>query len=397
MDKSDKDMILIQRRHEEPEEHGAHGIWKIAYADFMTALMAFFLIMWLLSSTSKEQRASVANYFNPIKLSDASPARKGVVDPRKTIRDSDATGKDPGPTQTDEGGTGRVEDDRAGATENMAGESIHTSKPKYPDGALFVDPYAILAKIAEEEKPVNPSGARESSSADDNGASSSPVIRDPFDPSYWRLAPEGRPSAISQDGQPQAGTAGGAASATADAAASPASEPPAADAARTGSLQSLAAQAQEVSELRADIADALKNESRRAGAPDIKVEGTDEGILISLTDADRFSMFALGSAEPNPAVVRALARIAASLADRPGTIVIRGHTDSVPFKSDTYDNWRLSSARAHMASYMLMRGGLKEARIERIEGYADRLPRNSADGRAPENRRIEILLREKRV
>jgi chemotaxis protein MotB len=81
------------------------------------------------------------------------------------------------------------------------------------------------------------------------------------------------------------------------------------------------------------------------------------------------------------------------LSTRTGRVVIRGHTDARPFKSETYDNWRLSSARAQMASYMLVRGGLDEGRIERIEGYADRLPRNPADPKAAENRRIEILLR----
>ena len=76
-----------------------------------------------------------------------------------------------------------------------------------------------------------------------------------------------------------------------------------------------------------------------------------------------------------------------------GRIVIRGYTDSRPFKSDTYDNWRLSSARAHMAHYMLVRGGLDEARIDSIEGYADRHPKNTKDPNASENRRVEILIR----
>ena len=44
--------------------HG--GAWKVAYADFVTAMMAFFLVMWLVSSISKEQRAAVFDYFkNP--------------------------------------------------------------------------------------------------------------------------------------------------------------------------------------------------------------------------------------------------------------------------------------------------------------------------------------------
>lgn len=51
------------------KKHGSHGgSWKIAYADFMTAMMAFFLVMWLLSTSSPEQRQQIAEYFQmPLK------------------------------------------------------------------------------------------------------------------------------------------------------------------------------------------------------------------------------------------------------------------------------------------------------------------------------------------
>jgi chemotaxis protein MotB len=46
--------------------HGHHGgAWKVAYADFVTAMMAFFLLLWLLSSTSVEQKAGIAEHFTP--------------------------------------------------------------------------------------------------------------------------------------------------------------------------------------------------------------------------------------------------------------------------------------------------------------------------------------------
>ena len=50
--------------------HGAHGgAWKIAYADFVTAMMAFFLLMWLLGSTTEADRKGIADYFNqPLKV-----------------------------------------------------------------------------------------------------------------------------------------------------------------------------------------------------------------------------------------------------------------------------------------------------------------------------------------
>ena len=51
--------------------HATHGgAWKIAYADFVTAMMAFFLLMWLLGSTSEGDRKGIADYFNsPLKIS----------------------------------------------------------------------------------------------------------------------------------------------------------------------------------------------------------------------------------------------------------------------------------------------------------------------------------------
>ncbi len=102
----------------------------------------------------------------------------------------------------------------------------------------------------------------------------------------------------------------------------------------------------------------------------------------------------VGSAEPHAKVVRAMAEIAKILQSRPGKIVIRGHTDARPFKSANYDNWRLSHARAQMALYMLVRGGLNESRIVRVEGHADREPKIPSDPKADQNRRVEILLQE---
>ena len=49
------------------ETHGGHhgGAWKVAYADFVTAMMAFFLLMWLLGATNEKQRKALADYFAP--------------------------------------------------------------------------------------------------------------------------------------------------------------------------------------------------------------------------------------------------------------------------------------------------------------------------------------------
>src|SRR3954462_4032712 len=63
-DRRGKNEILI--RKEEVVEGGHHGgSWKVAYADFVTAMMAFFLLMWLLGATTEKQRKALADYFAP--------------------------------------------------------------------------------------------------------------------------------------------------------------------------------------------------------------------------------------------------------------------------------------------------------------------------------------------
>jgi chemotaxis protein MotB len=57
---------IVVKKKIEGDHAGAHGgAWKIALADMMTAMMAFFLLMWLLSATNEDQRKSIAEYFKP--------------------------------------------------------------------------------------------------------------------------------------------------------------------------------------------------------------------------------------------------------------------------------------------------------------------------------------------
>ena len=64
--KNDQAPIIIIKRKKIVKGGGHHGgAWKVAYADFVTAMMAFFLLMWLLSATTETQRKGLADYFNP--------------------------------------------------------------------------------------------------------------------------------------------------------------------------------------------------------------------------------------------------------------------------------------------------------------------------------------------
>jgi len=60
--------------------HGHHGgAWKLAYADFVTAMMAFFLLLWLLSATTEEQKEGIADYFAPTFASKSTSGANGVL------------------------------------------------------------------------------------------------------------------------------------------------------------------------------------------------------------------------------------------------------------------------------------------------------------------------------
>jgi chemotaxis protein MotB len=73
MAKSERPIIIVRRKKKGDGGHHG-GAWKVAYADFVTAMMAFFMVMWLITSVSKEQRAAIFEYFkNPSMEQGKSP------------------------------------------------------------------------------------------------------------------------------------------------------------------------------------------------------------------------------------------------------------------------------------------------------------------------------------
>jgi chemotaxis protein MotB len=100
----------------------------------MTAMMAFFLVLWLLSALNQDQRQVVASYFNPIKLSENAPAPKGLKDLNK---------KDP-PAAEGQDRQAQTCGAQRGAPRRLA----HRREPPfYEEKVLFRDPYAALTEI----------------------------------------------------------------------------------------------------------------------------------------------------------------------------------------------------------------------------------------------------------
>jgi len=72
--------IIVIKKVKKGGGHGHHGgAWKVAYADFVTAMMAFFLLMWLLNTTSPEQKQGIADYFAPASISSSTSGSGGIL------------------------------------------------------------------------------------------------------------------------------------------------------------------------------------------------------------------------------------------------------------------------------------------------------------------------------
>lgn len=406
-EQTQSEIFIIKRHLDELEAHHG-GAWKIAFADFMTAMMALFLVLWLISSTSEKTRHTVAQYFNPVKLVDMSTLKKGFRDPKET-----EMGSGPSVKESElEADSSKPNPLRAGKEEaNSRGES---KAQIYREAALLREPRAVVAETAAGAPTPATSSlpAEPRSTAVEKESAPDPFATIPGEPE--RQQESQVPASQSDDASSDHKADRGQTPAAADGAsprqaqrrqherhdqlafrlnqASEASGPIQDNAMVPGPVEQQTSR--EGAKLKASILQALSESASVQSAPRVEVEETAEGILISLTDDATFSMFAVGSDEPQPATVHAVEEIGRILKSNPGLIVIRGHTDGRPYKSGLlYDNWRLSAARAQMALYMLARGGLSEKRVEKIEGWADRRLKSPNNPNGSENRRIEILLR----
>jgi chemotaxis protein MotB len=381
-----KELVIVRRRMGSGRHETHGGIWKIAYADFMTAMMAFFLVMWLLNATDKQTIAAVANYFNPVKLTDNLGGPRGLHDMEANARD-----------EFDESLSAK----RASASYSKSEVRSH---PSYSEEALFADHHRVLEQLARKTD--------EKTELNSTRASSDIAWRDPFNPEFGFLIARANASeAIPQepDRDRAVDTVSERPSTFDDNAALETSRDTLhsevkaeSESAETNppespeSAEPLPTEKPEPRPAHISVAEDIRralSEAALAKIPHVEVVRTVDGILISLTDEFDFGMFAIASAEPRPELVVIMEKIARVLKDYPGRLIVRGHTDGRPFRTQHYDNWRLSTARAHMAYFLLTRGGVDERRFERIEGHADRSLKVAHDPEAAQNRRIEILLR----
>ena len=411
-------LIILKRVEDDHDDHHG-GVWKIAFADFMTALMAFFLVMWLINAANEETKAQVASYFNPVKLTDAVLAPKGV-------KNMDATTSiEVEPEESEAQGNGPSNDTNTKAS--MSGAKAADTIGK-SDDALFKDPYQALKAIAGEVGNGPSEDEAFLMTRDKSGSKDADTFRDPFDPEYRSKAvetdvaevdpaekkPERKTdqkietffgemvvkktkdakgtkekpeTKMAEKGEDASGKGKAEQKSKSDEGAEEAGKKdPAAQ-----SEIAKAIQQERLKQLKKQLASAV-GKSKESSLAGLTVEAADGGLLVSLTESTGFEMFTSSSARPTAALVRLIDRISPILKKQNGRIVVRGHTDARPFRSDQYDNWRLSTARAHMARHMLIRGGLARERFIRVEGHAAQSLKLKAKPFSAENRRIEVLI-----
>jgi chemotaxis protein MotB len=332
---------LVIRRQEVASTHAPHGgAWKVAYADFVTAMMAFFLVMWLMNATTEDQRKGLADYFSPSSLMSHNSSGTGQPFGGHTAFDDGAMISDRGALQITVGSRpvlDNVDDDvdTPGTTPPRSGPD--QSPPR-----------------ATESRPVQPG--------------SGVAVLPPTTPPSGALHPAGAARAALVSLSDKA--------VSSDHAAERAKQ-------EQHAFNSAAEQ----------IREAVRNDPALASlAAHLAIDVTPEGLRIQLLDSQNQSMFALGSAEPNEAARMLIAKITPVLLRLPEQISISGHTDAAPYPGPTMTNWELSEQRANAARRLLVAAGLPEQRLRDVAGHADHELLLPADPLAAANRRIAIVV-----
>lgn len=261
---------------------GAHGgVWKLAYADFMTAMMAFFLLMWLLGSTAAGDLQGISEFFqNPLKVGIGGGSGSG--DARSILQ-----------------GGGKDLTKRAGQVKDGDIEKVRRRSDKDSRNEAFVR--------AEGQR-----------------------------------------------------------------------------------LESLKAEIEGMID-RLPALSEFKNQ--------LLLDFTAEGLRIQIIDEQNRPMFDLSSSELKPYAKEILQRIGMVLNAVDNSISLSGHTDASRYAGSGagFTNWELSANRANACRRELILGGMDENKILRVVGSASTILYDKNDPLNPANRRISIVVLNKRT
>ncbi|MDI1268715.1 MAG: flagellar motor protein MotB [Polaromonas sp.] len=261
-------IIIIRRPVMAAAHHG--GAWKIAFADFMTAMFAFFLVMWLLSTSSPKQLAGIAEQFK-------MPLAVAVSGGKKSSTSTSVIpggGADP---------TSRIDGEVSKSDEESANDPN--------DGRRLDDLKKRLDDMIE----------------------SSPVLK------QFR--------------------------------------------------------------------------------PQLLIDITPEGLRIQIVDSSNRPMFDRSSAVVASYMRTILRELGPVLNEQPSKLTLSGHTDSTAYTQGdkSYSNWELSADRANASRRELLAGGMQDTKVLRVVGVSSSVHLNKDDPYAPVNRRISIVVLNRRA
>lgn len=150
---ADQPVIIIRKKKR--GGHAAHhgGAWKVAYADFVTAMMSFFLLLWLLNVTTSDQRKGLAEYFSPAGISkNESSGAGGLFAGRSISSESGGEIEDRSPPSTQDATIPTVGQGEEGE-EDVAGKSKNKAKTREEKNvdAISKEAMAIAEAMKDEE------------------------------------------------------------------------------------------------------------------------------------------------------------------------------------------------------------------------------------------------------
>jgi len=131
----------------------------------------------------------------------------------------------------------------------------------------------------------------------------------------------------------------------------------------------------------------------------LKLDITPEGLRIQIIDKENKSMFNIGSAYLTDYAYLILEELSELLIKVPNRISISGHTDATPYADSysNYSNWELSTDRANSARRAFLEAGMPEEKIGRVVGLASSVPLDAEDPFSHINRRISVMVLNKKT
>jgi chemotaxis protein MotB len=313
----DKPIIIIKKKGGHGGHHG--GAWKVAYADFVTAMMAFFMVMWLVSAAQTPTKQAIASYFRKPGIFESGSGTPLLIGEAGILQDGPAPSHPedtkqlyPGKSQERlHGHTGTDSDSTGDKRVTYRGEE--GKRDSVPDkdaaqrGFQAIEPedFKIADQLTLNKRPLDKT-----------------IENKVGEPDSFGVTREQREQALAVAAQVQ---------------------------------QELAA-TPEFKEL--------------LGLVDVKLDA--DGLNIEIMDTEKTSMFQSGSAQIQRDAEEAFSKLGPIIARFPNTVDIVGHTDARPFgkRPGGYGNWDLSSERANAARKILERNGVPIDRIASEIGRA---------------------------